>query len=402
MQYSPKGRFIQYVEGSAGDIIERGEAITVLGDQMLDSADVLERIKNNAMDAGGQKGQAIEKLRESIGDSYATLREAGNLYQPVGPVISTYGQALDSVQPLIKAAVDDSHDLWDTYMSLPGQVEPRGTGGLFQPDEGSPEAADQAAEDAAKKAAYDAWEARTEDFDSHYDTWEDAFDTAVTGVSDELSGAIEDSFWDNFGDVINVLTEILSWAALIVGIVALFAGGWILALAAVLALAAFALTAVKFANGQASGWDLAFAALAIIPVGKVTNLTKFAQFPQLMRGAGGTSNALGRTWKVLSKGPIEKLASNAGKSFQWLPRTQVMDNLVGKSYSAYRTANISLYVGNRALLESRLPLVRALSGIDRGAGLLGAMSSHYGRVATAVNNTTSVDIGLPKPVGVFI
>ena len=262
---SPRGRFIQYVEGSPDSIIERGEAIKVLGDQMLDSADVLESIKNRALESGGQKGQAIAALRESIGDSYQTLREAGELYQPVGPVISTYGHALDAVQPRIRAAVDDSLDLWDTYISLPGEVEPRGTGGLFQPDEGSPEAEQQAAEDAAKKAAYDAWEARAGDFDAHYDTWEEAFDEAVTGVSDELAGSIKDSFW---GDVLAGLVTALEWAALAVGILALVFAGPFVAIALAIGLALLAVTAIQYFRGEATWGDVGFAALGVLPFGK--------------------------------------------------------------------------------------------------------------------------------------
>lgn len=275
MQYSPKGRFIEYVEGSPDGIIERGEAIKVLGDQMLDSADVLENIKNRAIESAGQKGQAIDALRESIGDSYETLREAGELYQPVGPVISTYGHALDSVQPLIKATVDDSRDLWDTYVSLPGQLEPRGTGGLFQPDEGTPEAEQQAEEDATKKAAYDAWEARAEDFDAHYDTWEDAFDTAVDNIGDEMAGSIKDSRWSDFWDFMDGVADILGKIGLVVGVLALVFAGPFLAIAAAIAVLGLLVASIRaFEDGL--GWndlgDVGLAALACLPMGKLGTL----------------------------------------------------------------------------------------------------------------------------------
>lgn len=403
---SPQGRSIVYVEGSPDDISKRGTEIKELGDKMLECASVLDDIKNNALDYGGQEGKAIDKLRESIGDSYTTLKEAGDLYQPVGPYITAYGDELAVLQPLIKSTVDDCHDLWTAFINEPGDpngnTEPEAGGsflGMGGYDADSPEAKQEAEDNQAAKAAYEAWEARAEDFDTHYDSWFDAFDTAEKGIGNEMAGSIEDSFWDNWGDVINVLTEILSWAALVVGIIALFCGGWVIALAAVLALGAFALTAVKYANGKASGWELAFAALAIFPVGKITNLTKLAQLPKLARGAGGLKNAAARTWKVLGKGPIDDLVRNINKPVSRLPRNKVVENLIGKSHAAHKTTNISMYIGNRSILENSLTAVRRYSKTDFYVDFAGKMSSHYGKLATAINNTTGVDIKIPGKLG---
>lgn len=398
MQYSPRGRFIEYVEGSPGDIVDRGEAIQALGEQMLNSADVLERIKSNAIDSGGQQGKAIEKLRESIGDSYLTLREAGELYEPVGPVIRSYGLALDQIQPLIRAAVDDSHDLWQTYVSLPGQVEPRGTGGFFQPDEGSPEAEQQAAEDAAKKAAYDAWEARTEDFDSHYDTWEEAFDTAVAGIEDELAGSIKDSFWDNFGDVITVLTEVLAWAALIVAVVAIFVGGgWIVLLAAGLSLLAFGLTCVKAANGAATGWDMLWAGLGIIPVCKLSNLTKLAQLPALSK-AFGLGKGASKVWNAASKGPIDDIIRKGQKPF-----TSAAENVFGKPYKAVKMDNLMMFKGGGVPTAiNNLSLIKGASALEWAAGRAGPLTGLYGKTQSALDSSGINLVKVPDPLGVLL
>ena len=80
MDRSPRGREIEPVVGTPGDIITRGEQIETLGEKMLASADVLETIKNDSVGDGSQRGRAIESLKESIGDSYTTLRKAGQLY----------------------------------------------------------------------------------------------------------------------------------------------------------------------------------------------------------------------------------------------------------------------------------------------------------------------------------
>ena len=62
---SPKGRWIEYVEGDAGSIVERGERIEQLGQSMIASADTLEQVKDGA---DGQRGLAVEKLREVVGE----------------------------------------------------------------------------------------------------------------------------------------------------------------------------------------------------------------------------------------------------------------------------------------------------------------------------------------------
>lgn len=404
---SPEGRSIRYVEGSPDDISKRGTEIKELGEKMLESAGVLDDIKNNSLAYGGQEGKAIDKLRESIGDSYETLHKAGELYKPVGPFISAYGDELAWLQPMIRTTVDDCDELWTAFINQPGDkdgsTEPEAGGsflGMGGYDADSPEAQEEADNNQAAKEAYEAWKARAEDFDRHYDSWFDAFDAAEKGIGDEMAGSIEDSTWDNWSDFVSVLTEILSWAALIVGIVAIFAGGWILlAIGAALALGAFALTYLKYANGAASGWDLAFAALAIIPAGKITNLTKFAQLPKLMRGAGGAQNAMSRTWKALDTGPVAKFLSSKGAPlFKLNSGSQIAENVFGKGYRAARSTHISMYIGNRSALVDNLTNVRVLSAIDTTVSRLGAVSSHTGRVTTVFDTEWQ----MPPAVGVFI
>lgn len=409
MDRSPKGREIERVEGNPGDIISRGEAITSLGAKMLDCADTLESIKNEAVGDGSQKGKAIEKLKDAIGDSYKKLRESGELYEPVGPVITAYGNALDGCKPTINNSADDCETKWATYDNLPGDRDGSttpeaggGIAGIGGYDKDSPEAKEKADDNGAKAAAYEDWRDSAESFDSGYDTWEDAFDTACDNIGDAMSGKIKDSFWDNISSTIAVLTEILSWAALIVGVIAIFFGGF-LVLAAILAVAAFALTAIQFAAGEKSGWDLAFAALAIIPVGKITNLTKLAQFPKLAKGVGGLSNGASRTWKALSKGPLYTLATKGGDdAFKVLSKKKIIENIIGPGYKTARQANVKMYIGNRDLLIANLPRVRFFSGVDYLAGKAGAISGHVGR-AERVLAPMDIDVPkIPKPVKVFI
>lgn len=260
------------VDGDPHTIIARGGKIRELGRMMRQSAEVLESIKTSACD---QQGQAIEELRESIGDSHATLAQAAELYEPVGPVICAYGQELSDLQPLINKRAEGCRELWTTYRSLPGSVEPRGVGGWFEPDEGSDEAEQQAEEDEAKKEAHDAWKEEAKYFDNDCDTWEQAFDDAVSGISEEMSDTIEDGAWRSFLDG---LSTALGWAGLIVGVAALIIGGPILAaMALVIGALSLAVVIAQAVQGDKNGWDIGIAALGVLPVGKLGKFGKIFQ-----------------------------------------------------------------------------------------------------------------------------
>src|SRR5699024_194771 len=154
------------------------------------------------MRAETQQGKAVTSLRESIGDSSGVLGRAADLYEPVGPVVQTYGEELEELKTSLNNHADQCQELWNTYVELPGSVEPRGVGGMFQPEEDSPEAETQADEDAAKKEAYEAWEEEARLFDKDYDAWETEFDTATDGVTDEMAGEIKDGFWTTLSDLL--------------------------------------------------------------------------------------------------------------------------------------------------------------------------------------------------------
>ena len=266
MDRSPAGREIEDVKGDPGTISDRGHAIGALGQQMIDSAVVLEQIATRATP---QQGKSIEQLIETIGDAYKQLKEAGELYKPVGPVLVTYGDALSELQPKINTHVSNCEDLWVVYNGLPGKTDPRGTGGLFQPEEGSAEAEAQAEEDAAKKAAFEAWEGEAEDFDADYNTWEQAFDDAVTGITDEMSGKIADG-WTQW---LSAIKDVLSWAGFILAIAAIVIGGPIIgALAAIVAGLTLIVVAIQFARGEASWVDLTLAIIDVLPVGKIAGI----------------------------------------------------------------------------------------------------------------------------------
>ncbi|QOR71292.1 hypothetical protein IM660_03025 [Ruania alkalisoli] len=393
MPLSPRYRTIQHVEGSPQEIISRGTDIETLGGQMRESAGVLESIKNRATD---QQGKAVDALRESIGDSYSVLYEAADLYEPVGPVIRGYGEALESIKPKIDGHADTCETLWSTFYNLPpvGSMRiPRGAGGWGQPDEGSPEAEQQADEDAAKQEAYENWEAEAIAFDNDYDTWEEAYDDAVQGIGEEMADSIKDSFWDNWGDFIK---GFLSWASLILGIAALIIGGPILAaLALVAGLAYLAVTIYEYSEGDATGWDIALAALGVLPVGKLANLTKGLHFNKA-------------AFQAMGKGMLGNFGKLSGPAFRIAD-----DSLIGLWRSGGARAGITklltggkgfddVWASHRAFYQvddaaRYMNSVRNLAGIDFGLSTVGNLLGHYGRGASVTQLTPLPD--LPKTPG---
>lgn len=262
MDASPKGREIRPVEGEAGDIETRGRKIAELGDAMGSCADTLQMIASHDLANGEMDGKAVEKLQEKIGDSYETLREASQLYGPVGPIIEAYGKALGSVQGSISDQVQTCEDLWAKYDSLEGAPTHLIPG--TEPEEGSPEAKEEEEAAQAREQARADWEDAAGTWDSYYDTWEDAYDEAVNGIGNEMAGKIEDGFWEVLDDIIAVL-EIV---ALVLFVAALFLTGPFAAIAFAISAAILLARTVQFCAGECSLLELGLAALDVIPFGK--------------------------------------------------------------------------------------------------------------------------------------
>ncbi|UFU03365.1 hypothetical protein LQF12_01770 [Ruania suaedae] len=394
MTQSPRGRTIMHVQGQPQEIIDRGTAIETLGGQMRESAAVLGSIKDRAAD---QQGQAIDALRESIGESHEVLAEAADLYEPVGPVIRSYGEALSDVKPKLDAHADECETLWSTFVALPPHgtyVAERGTGGLFQPEEGSPEADQQAEEDQAKRDAYEAWEAEAVAFDNDYDTWESAYDEAVQSIGEEMAGSIKDGFWDNWGDIIK---GVLSWASLILGIAALIIGGPLLAALALIAgLAYLAVTVYEYSEGDASLLDVGLAALGVLPVGKLANLTKGLHLNKLGFKAMG-KGMLGNFGKL--KGLTTKpFGGGLYSTFKNKGTAAGLNQLFlgSPSFRSVHRTHKSMWEGSGRWLASMRSstTVRNIAIVDYGLGVASNGLGHYGRVASAT--------GVPLPFGLDI
>jgi uncharacterized protein YukE len=166
----------------------------------------------------------------------------------------------------------------------------------------------QSALDAAKKMAEDARKMR-----------EDAAREAKNKIDEASDAGIQNrSWWEDIGDWFtdnwDSIVAVCKVVVAVVGIVAMIIGGPILgAIVLVAALVVLADTLYKYSKGQASLWDVGFAALDCIPGGKgITTLGKLAT------GA-----------KALGKGGLKAMAKGLGRGLR-----KGADDAVGKSKPA--------------------------------------------------------------------
>jgi len=284
---SPRGRRIGHLEGDAATIVRRGTEIERLGEDMLDSAATLRAIADGA---SGQRGLAVEKLQDVVGDVHEELKRAGDMYRPTGPVVRAYGEALAEVKPRLDRRADAADEAWGDFARTPGFLDGERPA-WNAPEADSPEAEAQADADRAKQAAYDAWLEEANAFDAEYDTWEAAFERAASNVGEVLDGAIEDGFWDKVDGFVAGTLEVLKWVGLALAIAAIIVGGpLIAALSAIVAIATLALTIYQKVRGD-TGWkEVILATIGVIPFGSLGKVgtAKFADdaLGGLLTGAG--------------------------------------------------------------------------------------------------------------------
>lgn len=395
MDHSPKGRDIAPLHGDAGTIVSRGNEVTTLGEQMVSSAAMLKDIADGA---SGQKGLAVEKLQEVVGDCYEELKLAGERYKPTGPVLVTYGNVVAEVQPLIKTAVQNCEADWNTYQSKRGAIWDAQTahypGSPLIDDPSVPDPADarkEAVADAQGLAdsAYGDWESEARIFDTHYDTWEAAFDKAAEDIGDATEGGIQDSKWDDLDGFVAGALEVLKWVGLALAVLGVIIGGpFIAALAAIVAIATLLLTLYSFSRGNSSVLDLVLAVVGVIPfgsLGKLFNGNKLGFADDMLGGlltSGGRANIVGDLramgsgfnagFAFASGGNVSKFFSglNGGRA-NWMSRAgDGFDNIM----SRFMTGSSADALADPNFIGS------AIDGMDGLSIFSGTLVTHLGRI----------------------
>ncbi|WP_432173818.1 RHS repeat-associated core domain-containing protein [Streptomyces sp. Tue6028] len=279
------------------------------------------------------------KSAKAFGDEFSgvpkQLKKLKKSYEMAGDALAVYWPVLERAQALADKALAkgreaqsdlssaksrlSSADSWVTRANKEADKykdDPAGSKDKEKPDEGKVRAATRDAQhaqsaqtsarsdvtsasgalDAAKKMAEDARKMR-----------EEAARTAKTKIDEASDAGIHNRKWweevgDWFSDNWDTIVAVCKVVVAVVGIIAMIIGGPILgAIVLIAALVVLADTLNKYRKGQASLWDVAFAALDCIPGGKgITTLGGLAKGLKAFGKTGLKGMALGL--KGLAKG----------------------------------------------------------------------------------------------------
>ncbi|MFK0104708.1 DUF6531 domain-containing protein [Streptomyces sp. NPDC091217] len=299
-------------------------------------------------------GKSAEVFKEQFKDVPKNLKKLKKSYELCGDALADYWPKLERAQALAdkalakaKEAQSDlssaksrlsSADSWVTRATKESDKykdDPTGSkSDADKPDEGKVRAATrdvqsarsahtqaqsdvtsaQSALDAAKKMAEDARKMR-----------DDAAGEAKRKIDEASDAGIPNRHWwqdvghwfeDNWDTIVTVCKVVVA----VVGIIAMIIGGPILgAIVLVAALVVLADTLYKYSKGQASLWDVAFAAMDCIPGGKgITSLGKLAKGLKEMKNLRGGMKAMSLAVRGLGKNARGMLAEGTEGAFNRL------------------------------------------------------------------------------------
>ncbi|PRB02708.1 hypothetical protein [Microbacterium sp. MYb64] len=308
-----KGHEVAVIEGDSAAISDRGTTITTLATQMTTAASTLQDIKSGKLVG---KGYAMDKIKDVIGDIHGDLDEAGRRYKPAGKTLTDYAGVLATVQAQMRTIVGDC-ETSEKALATAQSDATAADSALTQHNTSvsdHPPAPDQA--DASKSAGEKLSGAATSAhstlttanethdhnlgrFDTAYDTWDEAYEHAVNGLGD-ANKIGKDSTWENIAGVLAVISEWVGWIGLAIAVLGLIIGGPFFAIAAlVVGVIALALTVALMFDGRKDGWDLAWAVVGILPIGKLGKI--------FGAGKGNMLNKFGSEFVGQFRNPVQQM-----------------------------------------------------------------------------------------------
>jgi len=298
------GYELRQLEGSAADIVTRGNGLQTLASTMETTAGHLKNISDSSV----HKSKGTDKLAEMAEEAHGDLADAAVRYRGTGKSLATYGAALATAQTWLRVNMDDVERAELAYRAaLSAKAEAdwsetvAGNLAAGAPDDDALTTAATRAESAASDAASaltsaeaqrdEMWQA----FDDVFGDWSDAYDEAVAGIENAIESADNnDGFWefvDALLDAIAIVLVVLSIIALVIG--APLAGilGTILL---VLAATSLLLTTLQFAFGRASLSDVGWSVIGLLPfgIGKLLSRGVPALGPVVQNGRGAVTAAI--------------------------------------------------------------------------------------------------------------
>lgn len=293
--YTKSQHRVHVIDGDAQGIIDRGREISRLGGQMIGAAGVLSAIADGATE---ERGRSIERIKEEVGDAHEELKLAGERYKPTGAAMTAYGHSLNGVQaklrPLVIEIEEAKRRLEAKIAAAHDAQETAEDSADYDPSDSAAQGTHQANQWEAREAGIAAGNAQTyfdgllDDFDTQWREWDEAYETALGAIEDATEGNVSDSWTDNIADIVQIIVDVVTVIGLVVTIAALVIGGPILALIAVaLAVVVLLGTLILYDAGRATGGDLAWAIVGVLPFGRLGSLFKAGSRLQALKFLAG-------------------------------------------------------------------------------------------------------------------
>ena len=276
---TPGGNEIEQASLSPGEVVSNANDMISIASRMKSAATTLQELANSA---DGQQGKAVEKLRDSVGETWEILGDAGELYYDTADAIRTYGWAIGDVGGIADAlatAYADAEEKWSTYSGTDGDLHGDVTADAADDD---PNAEADAADNKAKYDAFQAWMNAANHWDQQYDDWETAWNAAVSAIENAHEHGPKDGWSEWFGDFLEIAYLVLTIAAIVLAVIFIVCTFWIsgpiaaaiagiaATVGAVVSIATAVVSIVRFVRGETDlltmVLDIAFAVPGIGPV----------------------------------------------------------------------------------------------------------------------------------------
>lgn len=314
---TPGGNEIEQVSLSPGEVVSTANDMITIASRMKSAATTLQELANSD---DGQQGKAVEKLRDSVGETWEILGDAGELYYDTADAIRTYGWAIGDVGGIaeaLAAAYTDADEKWASYAGADGDLHGDTTA---DPDDDDPNAEADAADNKAKYDAFQAWMNAANHWDQQYDDWETAWNAAVSAIETAQEHGPKDGWSEWFGDFLEIAYIVLTIAAIIIAVVIIactfvFTGPIFAAIAAIattvgaiVGVATAVVSIVRFARGETDIATMLIDIVCAVPgLGPVANLIS-DMGPLVTRlgvGVSGLTDFLPATVRIAADGGLD-------------------------------------------------------------------------------------------------
>ncbi|MTE24458.1 hypothetical protein [Microbacterium sp. ZXX196] len=303
---SPEGRRIAQFAPSASDVVAAAQEMVDIALDMTSASRTLQAV---AESEDGQQGQAVDKLRELVGDTWEILGQSGSMYYATASAIRTYGRALEnSVAEDIDSAYTLASEKWEAYDTLPGDRDGDLTA---SPSDDDPNAAGDAQDNREKYDAFQEWMNAANAWDACYNDWEDAWNTAIDAIED----AHEDGPADGWGDVLKVVYGVLTVVALVVGVLALIFGGPFILAGMIVGGLIAVVSLIRYVRGEVSLGTLLLDIAGAVPLGKLGALMAKIDLGMFAKLGGTAGNLVdGSVARVFPELVFPGVARGAGNA----------------------------------------------------------------------------------------